>query len=1341
MVRWIKLLTCLMLSVLIFSASASDIQASSSKSNVEKLKIKIDAMKELYETSEINQSLKKRFIYYNKLENALLKYENDQELNPEDERILELENIIGTSTEELDEQGGPDEFGYVYIDSQEEGGPGFNWIDIADTGELITGLDNDVTLGPYDIGFNFPFYGETYDEFYLCAHGWISFTSTGVTWINSNLPDAFEPNNLIAFYWDDFIVDWANGAYYETIDDMLIVQWDHTSAPCQVQISESGLIQIMYDEGFTGPLGGVTGETIGIENEDGSIGLEVSYNTDPADYPFGELAISFSNTAYNLSGHVETEDGDPVEGAYVYILEAPAYHGESDEFGDYEFDLYDNDDQPFTVVCHADGYEHAEVGGVEWDNEDDDQVVDFVLIEVDPRTPPSIRYWDGYSDTGVFLQMDEPGSYEHLLNEDELEGEAELDEFLGFNAFYSLDAGETWNQHNEELILEDVYDVSLGSDFENTEFLVYISAMVDSEGVEIESDPSLSYEVMFNMPPEAPSNLQVTDINNAELSATITWNPPDENEDGSDLVDLAEYRLYRDGEFHAIIPANQGAMFEDQVPIAGYYAYSIHARDEVPNISGEDETDPVRIGLPPFWTSFEPDMEPEQPNPFDHEGITWAWGSPQFGPNGGYDGTDYCWATVLNAFYVNGQQDDLESTYAWVVLGNPFISYYHWMQFMWGDGYNLKVSDDNRNTWTVVEPVGGYDGTITGLGGENGFSGMEGAWEEVQFDLSAYAESDSIHIKFSFGADDWNNAYGVAIDHLEIWGVRPDNYGCVEGFVLDHEDQPLQGARIYLEEIPRFEAFTNENGYYFLINAPADTFNIVCDYPFYWPQTAADFIIPDADTVSLDFTNDSGMPMLFPDGELETTALELYVNIHEEFGDTTGQEEFIIESVGSGQLDWNAYVRVIYGPDFTGNRGNELDETWDIIAGIDVQSTTANEGITGAVVTADSIYVSARYMDEETGDNFLYSFNHQGNLFYSYPYPVELLDGDGAGVYDIAYNPDEQVIYGANSDGDVFQFSPDFSDFSIVTSVNFGPNAVAYDMDNHRLFLREWNSDFAFVDITSGEVTVLDIEPQERHVSGMAYMPLDPDGFNIWLIAHDSANLGQGGYVFKYNPETMAYDMNTIEVYPAEENSSSAGMDISMGWRNDYWHITTVHQTPVDYVDIWEGIYSPPSWIWIEPSSGNIDPGEERQIELVADLRKAEDIQEFEEGMEMYAEIVFGGNRWANPPVMDITIVVISIEDDVSEGNVLPEKYTLYQNYPNPFNPKTTIRFDLVENQHVSLIVYDILGREVTSLVDQRMDPGYHRVSFDASRLASGIYFYEVKTGNFKDMRKMILIK
>ncbi len=96
--------------------------------------------------------------------------------------------------------------------------------------------------------------------------------------------------------------------------------------------------------------------------------------------------------------------------------------------------------------------------------------------------------------------------------------------------------------------------------------------------------------------------------------------------------------------------------------------------------------------------------------------------------------------------------------------------------------------------------------------------------------------------------------------------------------------------------------------------------------------------------------------------------------------------------------------------------------------------------------------------------------------------------------------------------------------------------------------------------------------------------------------------------------------------------------------------------------------------------------------------------------------------------------------------NSVPEEFTLGQNYPNPFNPQTTISFDLVASSEVSLTVFDILGRQVTTLLDGEMPAGHHEVVFDgrdsdSSALASGVYFYRLSAAGGTSTRKMILMK
>ena len=100
---------------------------------------------------------------------------------------------------------------------------------------------------------------------------------------------------------------------------------------------------------------------------------------------------------------------------------------------------------------------------------------------------------------------------------------------------------------------------------------------------------------------------------------------------------------------------------------------------------------------------------------------------------------------------------------------------------------------------------------------------------------------------------------------------------------------------------------------------------------------------------------------------------------------------------------------------------------------------------------------------------------------------------------------------------------------------------------------------------------------------------------------------------------------------------------------------------------------------------------------------------------------------------------VTSVEE--TDNQILPDEFSLFQNYPNPFNPETTIKYSVPRNGHITLIVYDLSGREVAKLVDGIRQPGIYTVSFDGSGLASGIYFYQLKTAQFTVTKKCLLCK
>jgi len=103
---------------------------------------------------------------------------------------------------------------------------------------------------------------------------------------------------------------------------------------------------------------------------------------------------------------------------------------------------------------------------------------------------------------------------------------------------------------------------------------------------------------------------------------------------------------------------------------------------------------------------------------------------------------------------------------------------------------------------------------------------------------------------------------------------------------------------------------------------------------------------------------------------------------------------------------------------------------------------------------------------------------------------------------------------------------------------------------------------------------------------------------------------------------------------------------------------------------------------------------------------------------------------------------VASLASPVNDQGIVPNKFTLHQNYPNPFNPSTEIRFTLPMASNVVLKIYNILGNEVQTVIDnQTMSSGDHSIRVDAPNLSSGIYFYTLKAGQYKSTQKMMLVR
>ncbi|GBE30588.1 MAG TPA: T9SS type A sorting domain-containing protein [Bacteroidetes bacterium] len=249
------------------------------------------------------------------IDEALSAYEAGVELTKEQDALV---SQYGSTGSVIDNAGGPDDYGYNWEDSEEEGGPVYEWIDITENGtSVINDMSDDTIGGPYPVGFTFPFYGVDCTSFYIGSNGMISFNGTYISYVNYQMPANTYPA-MIAWFWDDLDPGQASDAdvLYDTMvinnRNALVVsflnwdEWPGSPDPngqeditAQVIMFENETILIQYNSVESAAGFDIAGCTIGIQSNSGADGQSVLYNGSIGGYPYDELALEFST--YELS--------------------------------------------------------------------------------------------------------------------------------------------------------------------------------------------------------------------------------------------------------------------------------------------------------------------------------------------------------------------------------------------------------------------------------------------------------------------------------------------------------------------------------------------------------------------------------------------------------------------------------------------------------------------------------------------------------------------------------------------------------------------------------------------------------------------------------------------------------------------------------------------------------------------------------------------------------------------------------------------------------------------------------------------------------------------------------
>lgn len=212
-----------------------------------------------------------------------------------------------------------------------------------------------------------------------------------------------------------------------------------------------------------------------------------------------------------------------------------------------------------------------------------------------------------------------------------------------------------------------------------------------------------------------------------------------------------------------------------------------------------------------------------------------------------------------------------------------------------------------------------------------------------------------------------------------------------------------------------------------------------------------------------------------------------------------------------------------------------------------------------------------------------------------------------------------------------------------------------------------------------------------------------------------------------------------FRTYKPSLSVNTQDMEIKANNGQQYWDTTFVIKNiggAMDSVFITAkpSTTEPDSTYTIFPSAFALQPNDSQIVTFRINTAKWPTRRNHVGRIHIDSKLAYDVRHWEKQFVVVYTL-------DVDDKNAIPREYSLSQNYPNPFNPSTLIRFTLQGSGFTSLIVYDLLGREVATLVNEQKDAGSYEVMFDGQHISSGMYFYQLRSGEFAQTRKLVLQK
>lgn len=530
--------------------------------------------------------------------------------------------------------------------------------------------------------------------------------------------------------------------------------------------------------------------------------------------------------------------------------------------------------------------------------------------------------------------------------------------------------------------------------------------------------------------------------------------------------------------------------------------------------------------------------------------------------------------------------------------------------------------------------------------------------------------------------------------------------GAVRGYVRDYATgEPIDGAQIR-GNLGSFTT-TRDNGYYFMDNVLiGNNYSFTAWAPGYNDSTRGFFDIHEDETLNLDFE------LLHPNFALDRESVEVSLR-----PDNATSTALTLSNSGNGQLSFSSRF------DYLEDANSEL---WNRLLTFNATELTDDNKIQGVEFFDGALWVAGSNQNENP--NYFYRFDRQGRLIGRVEQPSRSSYGfRGMVVADgILYggetpnNTNLPFIFGVNAQGEVVDSIP-------------GPleiqKAITYDGE----YFWVANSTDPLTQIDH-EGNIINTFEHELDIQGLGFMRDDPEDFPVYILCRNKTHPDlevPEALIVKLNPRTG--DMRNVTYLEGDIQERCGGMEIVSGFDPTKWVMVAVMTHPEgDRISVYD-LGPSTNWISYSPRTGTLNAGEETTIQI--EFNSANLIEDDYELALIYEH---------NAAQLKSEIPIILHVDEnanLKDAIDLPLEFRLNPNYPNPFNALTRLSFELPEADNVSLIIFDINGREVARLVDGKLKAGYHACHFDASKLSSGIYLVRLEAGAKVVTSKMALLK